>query len=68
MIEESEAARERLNRNRAKPLRCDFKYYFVDAEALHVVPLTNRCKYNWSLLLLTDFVSVTYEPMNRLRI
>ena len=36
MIEESEAARERLNRNRAKPLRCDFKYYFVDAEALHV--------------------------------
>ena len=36
MIEESEAARERLNRNRAKPLRCDFKYYFIDAEALHV--------------------------------
>ena len=35
MIEESEAARERLNRNRAKPLRFDFKYYFTEANALH---------------------------------
>ena len=35
MIEESEAAQERLNRNRSKPLRFDFKYYFTDAHALH---------------------------------
>ena len=35
MIEESEAAQERLNRNRSKPLRFDFKYYFTDANALH---------------------------------
>ena len=35
MIEESEAAQERLNRHRTKPLRCDVKYYFVDADALH---------------------------------
>ena len=35
MIEESEAARERLNRDRTKPLRFDFRYYFIDADPLH---------------------------------
>ena len=40
----------------------------VSAEEHRQVPLTNRCKCNWSLLLLTAFVSVTYELMNRLRI
>ena len=35
MIEECDAAQERLNRNRSKPLRCDFQYYFTDANALH---------------------------------
>ena len=35
MLEESEAARDRLNRNRTKPLRFDCKYYFVDVEAAH---------------------------------
>ena len=36
MIEEAEAAQERLNRDRAKPLRFDFRYYFTDANDLHV--------------------------------
>ena len=35
MIEESEAARARLNRGRSKPLCLDFKYYFVDADPFH---------------------------------
>ncbi len=35
MLEESTAARERLSRARTKPLRCDFKHYFVDKEAAH---------------------------------
>ena len=35
MIEESEAAQERLNRDRSKPLRFDFKYYFTDADRHH---------------------------------
>ena len=35
MIEESEAARERLNRDRTKPLRFDFRYHFIDADPLH---------------------------------
>ena len=39
MIEESEAARERLNRGRSKPLRLDFKYYFVDADPFHTAHL-----------------------------
>ena len=39
MIEESEAARERLNRGRSKPLRLDFKYYFVDADPFHTTHL-----------------------------
>ena len=39
MLEESEAAHDRLNRNRSKPLRFDFKYYFTDANALHATHL-----------------------------
>ena len=35
MLEESEAAQERLNRNRTKPLRIDCKFYFVDKKAHH---------------------------------
>ena len=35
MIEECEAAKERLNQNRSKRLRCDFKFYFTDKEPLH---------------------------------
>ena len=35
MLEESEAAIERLSRARTKPLRFDFKHYFVDKEAAH---------------------------------
>ena len=35
MLEESESARQRLNRNRTKPLRFDFRYYFVDVEKAH---------------------------------
>ena len=35
MLEESEAAKNRLNRDRTKPLRFDFKYYFVDVNADH---------------------------------
>ena len=35
MLEESEAAIERLNQSRTKTLHFDFKYYFVDIEAAH---------------------------------
>ncbi len=35
MLEESQAAIERLSRARTKPLRFDFKHYFVDKEAAH---------------------------------
>ena len=35
MLEESEAAKERLARGRTKPMRFDFKYYFVDKETAH---------------------------------
>ena len=35
MLEESESARQRLNRDRTKPLRLDVKYYFVDIERAH---------------------------------
>ena len=35
MLEESEAARDRLNRNRTKRLNFDCKYYFVDVAAAH---------------------------------
>ena len=35
MLEESEAARDRLNRNRTKPLRFDCKCYFVDVKEAH---------------------------------
>ena len=35
MLEESDAAKERLNLNRTKPLRFDCKFYFVDVEAAH---------------------------------
>ena len=36
MLEESEKAKERLNRRRTNPLRFDCKYYFVDKEAAHI--------------------------------
>ena len=36
MLEEIEAANERLNRRRRKVLRFDCKYYFVDVKAAHV--------------------------------
>lgn len=35
MLEESIAAKNRWNQNRAKPLRFDCKYYFVDVETAH---------------------------------
>ena len=35
MLEESHAARERLNRNRTKPLQFDCKCYFVDVKPAH---------------------------------
>ena len=35
MLEESKAATGRLNRNRSKPMRFDFKHYFIDKEAAH---------------------------------
>ena len=35
MLEESEAAKGRLNQNRTKPLHFDFKHYFVDEKAAH---------------------------------
>ena len=36
MLEESKAAKGRLNRNRTKPLLLDCKHYFVDKESAHV--------------------------------
>jgi len=39
MLEESIAAKNRWNQNRAKPLRFDCKYYFVDVETAHTDPL-----------------------------
>ena len=35
MLEEVASAQKRLNRNRAKPLHFDCRYYFVDVEAAH---------------------------------
>ncbi len=35
MLEESQEATKRLNRNRTKPLNFDCKFYFVDKEAAH---------------------------------
>lgn len=35
MLEESEAAKERLQQGRTKPLQFDFKYHFVDVAAAH---------------------------------
>ena len=35
MLEETEKARERLNRKRVKPLRIDCKFYFIDKETAH---------------------------------
>lgn len=35
MLEETEEARKRLNRNRVKPLLFDCKYYFVDVKSAH---------------------------------
>ena len=35
MLEEVKSARQRLNRNRAKPLHFDCRYYFVDVEVAH---------------------------------
>ena len=35
MLEETEAAQERLNRDRAKPLRFDCRFHFVDVEPDH---------------------------------
>ena len=36
MLEEAEAAKERLNRDRAKRLHIDCKFYFVDKEPAHI--------------------------------
>ena len=36
MLEEAHAATDRLNRNRAKRLRVDCKFYFVDKEQTHI--------------------------------
>ena len=36
MLEEAKRAEEELNRNRSKPLRFDFRCYFVDVETAHV--------------------------------
>ena len=36
MLEESEEARESLNRRRTNPLRFDCKYYFVDKDSAHI--------------------------------
>ena len=41
MLEESEAARSRLNRGRTKPLHFDCKCYFVDVEPAHTDHLRN---------------------------
>ena len=39
MLEECDAARDRLNQNRIKPLRCDFKMQFVDVNPNHTAYL-----------------------------
>lgn len=39
MLEEAEAARDRINRGRAKPLQFDCKHYFVDKETAHTAHL-----------------------------
>ena len=39
MLEEAEAARDRINRGRSKPLQFDCKHYFVDREAAHTAHL-----------------------------
>ena len=39
MLEESEAAQQRLNRDRIKPLRFDCKFHFVDVEPDHTAHL-----------------------------
>ena len=39
MLEEAEAAIDRINRGRAKPQRFDCKHYFVDKEAAHTAHL-----------------------------
>ena len=39
MLEEAEAARDRINRGRSKPLQFDCKHYFVDKEAAHTAHL-----------------------------
>lgn len=39
MLEECEAATARLNENRIKPLRCDFKMHFVEKELNHFAHL-----------------------------
>ena len=39
MLEEAEAARDRINRDRSKPLQFDCKHYFVDKETAHTAHL-----------------------------
>ena len=39
MLEEAQAAKERLARGRSKPIRFDFKFYFVDVNAAHTAHL-----------------------------
>ncbi len=39
MLEECEAAQERLNQDRTKPLRCDFRMHFVDINPDHTTHL-----------------------------
>ncbi|MDE0460328.1 MAG: three-Cys-motif partner protein TcmP [Chromatiales bacterium] len=39
MLEEAEAARERISRGRSKPLQFDCKHYFVDKETAHTAHL-----------------------------
>lgn len=36
MLEEAKRAEDELNRKRSKPLRFDFRYFFVDVDAAHV--------------------------------
>ena len=39
MLEETQAAQDRLNRDRLKPLRCDFKMHFMDVNPNHTAHL-----------------------------
>ena len=39
MLEECQAAEDRLNQSRTKPLRCDFKQHFVDVNPDHIAHL-----------------------------